>query len=116
PVVARAACAVGGGGLVEAAAAAAVGGARQVVAPYVARERDVVFRIRAHPGGRHLQREHFRAAERFDDFRAGIGELAAIEDAARMDVARAIREAVPPLRAFASHLVELEHAVGHAPA
>src|ERR1043165_8791994 len=68
------------------------------------------------PGGRHLQREHFRAAERLDDLRAGIGAVAAIEDPARMEVAHLVREAVPPLRTFAPHLVELEHAVGLAPA
>src|SRR3954454_22657259 len=32
-----------------------------------------------------------------------------------MEVASAIGETVPPLRAFAAHLVELEHAVGLAP-
>jgi hypothetical protein len=90
--------------------------ARQVIAPHVIRQRDVVLRIRADPGRRHLEREHLRATEGFDDLRAGIGEHASVENSTRRQITRAIRELVPPLRAFAAHLVELEHAVGLAPA
>ncbi len=56
------------------------------------------------------------AAERLDDLRAGVGPLAAIQDPARMQVAHLVGERVPPLRAFAAHLIQLEHAVGLSPA
>ena len=102
--------------LIEAPTAATMCRARQVIAPHVVRQRNVILRIGSDPGCRHLQREHLRAAERLNDLRAGVGLAASIQNAARRKVANAVRKRVPPLRPFAAHLVKLEHAVGLAPA
>ena len=89
---------------------------RDVVAAHVVGQRDVFLRARAHPFRAELQPPDFRGAEMLDDFRAGLGGVAAVEDAARRQAARLVGIRHPPLRSFAAGLVELQHAVGLRPA
>src|SRR5471030_2653435 len=51
-----------------------------------------------------------------DDFRAGPGSVAAVEDAARGQTAFFVGILHPPLRTFAARLVELHHTVRLRPA
>src|SRR5205807_7036688 len=68
------------------------------------------------PGGRHLQRKDLGTAEGLDDLRTGPAGVAALENPAGRQLPDVIGPGVPPLRAFAAHLIELEHAVRLSPA
>ena len=88
---------------------------RQVIPAHVLRQRDVFLGRSADPRHGHLQRKDFCAAKRFHNLRTGLGPLAAIQDTAVGQVPNLVGILAPPLRAFAAHLVQLEHAVGLPP-
>src|SRR5260370_1258026 len=87
--------------------------ARNIVAAHTVRQRQVGVTGGAHPLGRELEAPYFRGPEMLDDLRAGAARVAAIEDAGGGKAADRIGRGSPPLRAFASGLIELEHAVRH---
>ena len=87
-------------------------GAGDVVTAHVVRQGDVFLRAGAYPRRPQFESPDFCCAEMLDDFRAGLAGVAAIENAARGQVARGVGVGAPPLRAFAAGLIQLQHAIG----
>ena len=87
-----------------------------VVATHRVRQWQINLAFRAYPLWSKFQCPDFSRAKVLDHFRAGIGGCAASQNASRRQAPDRIRMRQPPLRPFATSLVEFEYAIGLCPA
>ena len=78
--------------------AAAMVAASNVVAAHVAWQGQITLAIGTHPLGRQLQGPNFGRAKMLDDFGAGAGVIAAVQNAQGWAAAHRVGVGQPPLR------------------